>query len=164
MNATKSAKTAIAAALLCGASAAAAEENINSMVFQAPIQEVYNYVSKPNLWHEWHPASLGADSSSDKDLAVGEHFKEQIRLYGKEVEMDYKVVIARPPYEFKTAFVSPMIDGSIHYQLEEVDGGTHFTRTLNYSIEKYLTSLQEQMQQASGVALSNLKERLESSN
>ena len=54
-----------------------------------------------------------------------------------------------------------MIDGPIHYQLEEVDGGTRFTRTLNYSIDKYIASLKDGMQEVSGVALNNLKAKLE---
>ena len=157
----KTLNTLIVSACLCGSGYASADENTNSIVFNVPVQQVYDYVSEPSRWHEWHPVSLGADSSSATPLGVGDHFKEQIRLYGQEIEMDYEVVTARPPYEFKTAFTSSLIDGTIHYQLEEVDGGTRFTRTLNYSIDKYIASLKDGMQEVSGVALNNLKAKLE---
>ena len=31
---------------------------------QAPIEAVYDYVTQPDRWHEWHPTSLSADTGT----------------------------------------------------------------------------------------------------
>ncbi|GEM_PF-254804 len=148
--------------LLTGVDAARADQNINEVVINAPIDKVYVYVSQPDRWHEWHPASLSASTGEVKVLKEGDTFSEKIRIYGQETEMNYKVVIASPPNEFKTAFTSPLIDGTIHYQLETRGAGTYFKRTLEYSLDKYMATMQAGMKKMSVVALDNLKGKLES--
>ena len=34
---------------------------INEILIDAPPQAVFDYVSRPDLWHEWHPASTSAE-------------------------------------------------------------------------------------------------------
>ena len=82
----------------------------NSIVIACPAEQVFAYVTQPWRWHEWHPASLSADTGTAKPLKKGDKFSEKIRIYGQETQMSYEVVIASPPYEFKTAFTSPLID------------------------------------------------------
>src|SRR5882757_9366796 len=36
----------------------------------APTQAVYDYVTRPALWKEWHPASLGAQEHAAESLAA----------------------------------------------------------------------------------------------
>ena len=33
---------------------------------QAPIEVIYDYVTQPDRWHEWHPTSLSADRSEER--------------------------------------------------------------------------------------------------
>lgn len=148
--------------VLVSVGAAKADQNVNEVVIEAPINEVYVYVSQPDRWHEWHPASLSASTGTVKALKEGDTFSEKIRIYGQETEMNYKVVTASPPNEFKTAFTSPLIDGTIHYQLETRGSGTYFKRTLEYSLDKYIATMQAGMKKMSVVALDNLKGKLES--
>lgn len=162
MNNFKILKTAALTTMFlafCGT--AQADRNSNEVLINSPVQAVYDYVSQPDRWHEWHPVSLGAQRTSDEPLKVGDTFTEQIRLYGQENQMNYRVDIASPPHEFKTSFTSPMIDGSIHYKLEQRGDSTLFHRTLDYSIDKYVVILKEGMQEVSGVALGNLQDKLE---
>lgn len=154
--------TALASLFLVFCSSAYAEQNTNEIIIDAPIQKVYDYVSQPDRWHEWHPASLSADTGTAKPLKKGDRFSEKIRIYGQETEMSYEVVIASPPNEFKTAFTSPLVDGTIHYQLEKHGDSTRFNRTLDYSIEKYIAMMKSGMHELSVTALGNLKGKLES--
>jgi len=32
----------------------------NEITIQCPPEKVFDYVSRPDLWHEWHPASKSA--------------------------------------------------------------------------------------------------------
>ena len=49
---------------------------------QAPIEAVYDYVTQPDRWHEWHPTSLGADTGTSGSLPAGQRFTETIDLLG----------------------------------------------------------------------------------
>ncbi|MBD8666582.1 SRPBCC family protein [Pseudomonas lurida] len=130
---------------------------------QAPIEAVYDYVTQPDRWHEWHPTSLSADTGTSGSLPAGARFTEFIDLLGVRVPMSYRVQIARRPGEFKTVFTSLAVDGSIHYFLLPHQGGTLFKRVLTYETELQLATLHERMIELSAVALGQLKHRLENS-
>ncbi|MDO4236982.1 SRPBCC family protein [Pseudomonas sp.] len=127
----------------------------------APLETVYDYVTQPDRWHEWHPSSLSADTGTRGSLPVGTRFTEIIDLLGIRVPMSYSVQVARRPNEFKTVFTSLAVDGCLHYVLHAQPGGTLFKRVLTYETELQLAALHERMIERSGVALDRLKQRLE---
>ncbi|OPA86313.1 polyketide cyclase [Pseudomonas fluorescens] len=128
---------------------------------EAPIEAVYNYVTQPDRWHEWHPTSLSADTGTTGSLPAGTRFTEVIDLLGVRVPMSYRVQVAKPPQEFKTVFTSLAVDGSIHYFLQPHRGGTLFKRVLTYETELQLATLHVRMVELSAIALDQLKHRLE---
>ncbi len=128
---------------------------------RAPLETVYDYVTQPDRWHEWHPSSLSADTGTRGSLPVGTRFTEIIDLLGIRVPMSYRVQVARRPNEFKTVFTSLAVDGCLHYVLHAQPGGTLFKRVLTYETELQLATLHERMIERSGVALDRLKQRLE---
>lgn len=128
---------------------------------QAPIEVIYDYVTQPDRWHEWHPTSLSADTGTTGSLPAGTRFTEIIDLLGVRVPMSYRVQIARRPSEFKTVFTSLAVDGSIHYFLQSHRDGTLFKRVLTYETELQLATLHARMIELSGIALDQLKHRLE---
>ncbi|KAF1030552.1 MAG: hypothetical protein GAK37_01265 [Pseudomonas sp.] len=128
---------------------------------QAPIETVYDYVTQPDRWHEWHPTSLGADTGTQGSLPCGHRFSETIDLLGVQVLMSYRVQIAHPPLEFKTVFTSLAVDGCIHYFLRSKGNGTLFKRVLTYETELQLASLHTRITELSNQALDQLKKRLE---
>ncbi len=128
---------------------------------QAPIEVIYDYVTQPDRWHEWHPSSLSADTGTSGSLPAGTRFTEIIDLLGVRVPMSYRVQIARRPSEFKTVFTSLAVDGSIHYFLQPHHDGTLFKRVLTYETELQLATLHARMIELSGIALDQLKHRLE---
>ena len=131
---------------------------------QAPIDAVYDYVTQPDRWHEWHPTSLGADTGTTGSLPAGARFTEMIDLLGVRVPMSYRVQIAGRPDEFKTVFTSLAVDGSIHYFLLPFHDGTLFKRVLTYETELQLASMHERMIELSAIALDQLRLRLENVN
>ncbi|WPO00668.1 SRPBCC family protein [Pseudomonas sp. MUP55] len=128
---------------------------------KAPVEAVYDYVTQPDRWHEWHPTSLSADTGTRGSVPVGTRFTEIIDLLGVRVPLSYRVQIARCPHEFKTAFTSLAVDGSLHYFLQAHQGGTVFKRVLMYETELQLVTLHERMLELSRIALDQLKHRLE---
>lgn len=129
---------------------------------QVPIEVVYDYVTQPDRWHEWHPTSLSAETGTSGPLSAGARFTENIDLLGVRVPMSYRVQIAARPREFKSVFTSLAVDGSIHYFLQSHNGGTLFKRVLVYETELQLVTLHERMIALSSQALDQLKQRLES--
>ncbi|AZF05713.1 SRPBCC family protein [Pseudomonas sp. R5-89-07] len=128
---------------------------------QASVETVYDYVTQPDRWHEWHPTSLSADTGTCGSVPVGTRFTEIIDLLGIRVPLSYRVQIARCPHEFKTVFTSLAVDGSLHYFLQAQQGGTLFKRVLTYETELQLVTLHERMLELSRIALDQLKHRLE---
>lgn len=127
----------------------------------APLATVYDYVTQPDRWHEWHPTSLGAETGTSGSLGAGSRFTEMIDLLGVRVPMSYRVQIARRPDEFECVFTSLAVDGSIHYFLQPFRDGTLFKRVLTYETELQLATLHERMHELSAIALDRLKQRLE---
>ncbi|WP_339532536.1 SRPBCC family protein [Pseudomonas mucidolens] len=130
---------------------------------QAPIEAVYDYVTQPDRWHEWHPTSLSAETGTTGPLAAGQRFTEIIDLLGVRVPMSHRVHVAVAPREFRAVFTSLAVDGSIHYLLQSQGSGTLFQRILTYETELQLTSLHTRMIELSNQALDRLKQRLETS-
>ncbi|MGE1155784.1 SRPBCC family protein [Pseudomonas sp. ICMP 460] len=128
---------------------------------EAPLEVVYDYVSQPDRWHEWHPTALSADTGTRGSLLAGTRFNGVIDLLGVRVPMSYRVQVACRPGEFKSVFTSLVVDGSVHYFLQAHRGGTLFKRVLTYETELQLATLHQRMLELSNVALDQLKQRLE---
>ena len=133
----------------------------NEVHIEADIEMVYAYVTQPDRWHEWHPMSVSAETGVRGPLPKDHRFTEVIDLLGLRIEMNYRVVIADPPGEFKMAFTSSVVDGCIDYCLQRDGGGTHLTRTLQYITELNLNGLQARMLELSTQAMNNLERLLE---
>ncbi len=102
-------------------------------------QAVYDYVTRPARWKQWHPASLGAQDHADASLTKGATFEEDIRSAGFTRHLRWNVLDSQPAKRWEAHAV--MTDGSSVQLLYEfaADGkGTRFTRTLNYQIKPAL--------------------------
>jgi uncharacterized protein YndB with AHSA1/START domain len=101
-------------------------------------EAVYNYLTRPALWCEWHHASLGTTPNARASLAAGDEFDETIRTVGIRKELHWRVLDAQPARRWEAS--ATMADGSsVHltYAFVAVAGGTCFTRTLSYSLKPW---------------------------
>lgn len=102
-------------------------------------EAVYDYVTRPKRWKEWHPASqatLGIDAAS---LEKGERFSEQVRSAGFTRLLQWQVSEAEPGLRWQAE--AWMRDGSrvfLLYEFLPAEGGTLFRRTLTYTIRPRL--------------------------
>ena len=107
----------------------------NQIYIELPPQRVYDYVSTPAKWPEWHPSSLWLDSGADQPLGAGARFEEDVRVANRDGHLSWTVREARPPLLWIADAVAR--DGlrlSLRYDLEAVSGGTGFRRTLDYQM------------------------------
>ena len=129
----------------------------------ASTEAVYDYVTRPARWKEWHPASLGAQQHADESLAAGARFEEDIVSAGIKRHLRWTVEQAEPGQRWAASAV--MDDGStVHllYQFEKRNTGMNFTRTLRYQVKplhlRMVNALfmWRRVQAESRLALSNL--------
>lgn len=145
-----------------------AEVNINRVHIQVPIATVYEYITQPDKWHEWYPDSKSADTSGGS-LKKGQTFAEVVTINQSDFLFNYEVVDSSFPSKWRVVYRSPIVAGSIQYELYESIEGTILTRTLEYfpiaKNPKDYELLKQQtvlVQQRSVKALSDLRNHLES--
>jgi len=137
-------------------------------------QQVFDYVTQPWRWHEWHPSSQGATASAEV-MTVGETFDEVIRLQPLSPlpltvrrQTHYRVDEAQPGVCWQVTGEANGGQLTIRYQFnDDGHGGTHFFRRLSYEVTGPLRLLDPllypRMCELSRVALANLKNKLEQS-
>jgi uncharacterized protein YndB with AHSA1/START domain len=113
-------------------------EHTTHTVLRAAPEVVYDYLTRPARWREWHHASLGAEAHADASMPAGAEFREQIRTVGIRKILQWQVLVAEPPLRWEAA--ATMDDGStvrLHYWFEAIPEGTCFTRTLGYTLKPW---------------------------
>lgn len=128
---------------------------------------VYDYVSRPVRWKEWHPASQGVKGIDDESMVAGRRFEEEVMSAGQARQLTWLVEESRPGQRWRASAYMP--DGStvrLTYDLAPAAAGTTFTRTLEYTLHPRLLRwlndmfLWKKVQAESEAALVNLCARL----
>ncbi|MCE4058763.1 SRPBCC family protein [Pandoraea sputorum] len=106
---------------------------VTVVTLRAPPQAVYDYVTTPANWPKWHPASLAVQGMTDHPLTVGEEVAEEFRLAGRHGILHWKVVEAKPPFEWRIeGEVNRRPSGAVRYTLTPDGTGTRFKRDFMY--------------------------------
>jgi hypothetical protein len=146
----------------------------NEIEIAVPAKTLFNYVTRPWLWHEWHPSSKSAKAQKET-LATGDEFTEIIEvqplapLPPRMQRTTRYTVTESDPYHV-WACRGEMKDGwiQIRYDFQEKGSVTFFARTLNFSVRGpnriLAPALKAKMDKISLVALKNLKRKLEAIN
>lgn len=130
-------------------------------------QHVYDYVTRPVRWKEWHPASQGVSDVDDESLVAGRRFEEDVLSAGRQRHLTWLVEESRPGQRWRAS--AYMADGStvrLTYEMAASGAGTRFTRTLEYTLRPPLLRwlndlfLWKRVQAESETALANLCARL----
>jgi carbon monoxide dehydrogenase subunit G len=142
--------------------------NYNEIEIAAPPEKVFAYVTRPDLWHEWHPASTSAELPRIP-LQAGDSFREIITvsypLAKIRRQTEYRVVLSKPNQVWEVSGESSLFDLTIHYEFRQQGKGTLFQRTLTYAVKgplRYLEPLliRPKIRRQSATALRNLSQKL----
>ena len=143
----------------------------NKMEIQCSAQALFNYVTQPWLWHEWHPNSISATESSN-GLKVGDTFQEMIRLKPLDPlpvifnrETSYTVLVSQPDTQWIVEGKTNNGALRIQYDFEKIsENRVLFKRTLSFKVEGHLRVMSyflvKNMKKTSVIALDNLKKKL----
>ena len=143
----------------------------HSIPIRCTPEALYDYVTQPWRWHEWHPSSKSATATTDV-LQVGDTYTEVIELRPFAFlplrirrQLDYEVLVATPPREWAVRATSRGSVMNLRYRFEPNAEGVSFTRTLSYEITGPLAVLgpflARQNRRVSLVALANLTRAME---
>ncbi|MDH4145010.1 MAG: SRPBCC family protein [Acidimicrobiia bacterium] len=138
-------------------------ERSHDVVIGAPPEAVLDYVSNPQSWPEWMPATHEI-LSDDRPLRAGETFSEQWATRQGAVALAWRVTErvdgAVWVAETETPFTGPIV---ARYTVEPVDGGCRYTRAIvNPARPKAPTpEMIERMDAEAAQCLANIKANVE---
>lgn len=104
--------------------------------------DMFNYINKPWLWHEWHPNSVGANSTVES-LSEGDCFVENFALRPVPFipltirqTISYKVIKSEPGVYLELLGVMGNQWATINfcYNFDKTDTGCRFQRALSYKL------------------------------
>lgn len=138
-------------------------ERAHSIDIAAPAAAVLDYVSNPQSWPEWMPATHHIDSE-DRPLQAGERFYEKWHTRQGEVALDWVVSARTQPTLWEartdTTFTGPII---ARYTCEPTAEGCRYTRAIiNPARPKApTTEMVERMDAEAEICLANIKRNVE---
>ncbi len=134
-----------------------------------PIEQVFDYVTTPANWPQWHPSSLGVSGAADHSLEVGEQVTEEFRVAGRRGRVVWTVLEREAPHRWVIeGRVERGAGGTITYTLSSHGDGTTFEREFVYTMPGLLLRLLDRLvyrrrvEAESSEALRRLKAVLES--
>lgn len=147
----------------------------NEIEISVSAEALFNYVTQPWFWHEWHPSSKSAKSDHSV-LAEGDCFDEVIEVQPLaplpprlRKHTTYSVTESKP---YQSWEVTGKMQGGwlrIRYAVVAIPGkpvSTRFHRRLEFAVSGpnrlLLPFLKRKMVKVSPMALVNLKHRMES--
>jgi uncharacterized protein YndB with AHSA1/START domain len=133
-----------------------------------PPSDVFDYVTTPANWPQWHPSSVAVTGDAGHPLDVGERCTEEFVVAGRHGVTEWTVVERVRPERWKIE-AHPANGGhaTITYQLGPDASGTHFSRTLLYELPNAMLALldililRRRIKRESATALTNLRRVLE---
>jgi uncharacterized protein YndB with AHSA1/START domain len=135
---------------------------------EEPPGRVFEYVTTPDNWLEWHPSSLGVHGATDHPLEPGEQTTEEFRVAGRRGRVEWTVRERETPHRWVIdGKVEGGGGGTITYTLTPDAGGTIFEREFVYDMPNPLLALLDRLvlrrrvEAESAEALRRLKEALE---
>lgn len=147
----------------------------NEITIAATAEHLFNYVTQPWRWHEWHPSSRSA-RAAHSFLATGDEFEEIVEvqpLAPLPLRMvrhtTYRVTESVPSHTWEVQ--GKMKDGWLRIRYDLAPAGdapelTEFHRVLEFEVTGFSRLLRpfikRQMEQISRLALENLKQAVES--
>ncbi|HZU69047.1 MAG TPA: SRPBCC family protein [Ktedonobacteraceae bacterium] len=108
-----------------------------------PVETVFNYVTDPGNWPQWHPSSLGVSGATGHSLEIGEQVTEEFLVAGRHGKATWTVRERVFPRLWRIEGIISGSDsgGTVKYSLRPQDGGTFFEREFFYSMSSPLSAL-----------------------
>lgn len=109
----------------------------------APVETIYDYVTTPGHWPQWHPSSIAVSGMSDHSLTVGEQCIEEFLVAGRRGRVTWTVEERVVPQRWSIAGIieGRSYGGRVTYTLHAEGEGTRFEREFVYPTPGLLLTL-----------------------
>ncbi|ETR74869.1 cyclase [Afipia sp. P52-10] len=105
-------------------------EHRNDIVIAAPAEAIFDYVTNPKSWPEWLPSSHEI-RCDNRPMRFGDIFHEHWSTRSGPVNLDWVVIACERPRLWIGLTFTPFLGLIVvQYDLEAVNGGTRFIRTV----------------------------------
>jgi uncharacterized protein YndB with AHSA1/START domain len=129
--------------------------------------DVFDYVTTPGHWPEWHASSLRVTGTADRSMQVGETCTEEFVVAGRRGSCVWTAREREPARRWVIDTDAQGGHATITYTLAAISEGTTFERTLEYRMPNALMALldalvlRRRVMRESEEATRRLKARLE---
>ncbi|HLY32788.1 MAG TPA: SRPBCC family protein [Ktedonobacterales bacterium] len=115
----------------------------SSISINAPIETVFDYVTTPGHWPEWHPSSVSVTGATNHSLAVGEQVEEAFLVAGRRGRVIWTVTERNAPrrWVINGKILDSPGGGVITYALTPTADGVAFDREFVYPTPNLLYAL-----------------------
>lgn len=106
------------------------------------VERVFNYVTTPGNWPQWHPSSLAVSGATDHSLEVGEQVTEEFLVAKRHGQVTWTV--RERVYPSRWIIDGNVLGGgrgTITYTLHSEGNGTFFGREFVYTMANPLWAL-----------------------
>lgn len=115
---------------------------VNQVTIAQPDAVVFDYVSTPANWPDWHPSSLAVTGAADHPLLPGEQVTETFLVAGRRGKVVWTVVErSRPSVWMIQGTIDGREAGTVRYTLAPTPQGTRFRRDFSYAAPNLLFAL-----------------------
>ena len=105
---------------------------ISTIRIRRDIADVFDFLTTPKNWPEWHPASISVAGSTDHSLTIGEEVTEEFIAAGRRGRTVWRVTAREPPYLWRIESSESEASATITYRLHTEAGMTVFERDMQY--------------------------------
>jgi uncharacterized protein YndB with AHSA1/START domain len=142
----------------------------HSILIRKPAAQIFDYLTTPKHWPDFHPASLEETGAIERPLKVGDRHRERFRTRGWTGYINWMTLEADRPFHFRIRGEVEGIGGNILITFRTVErpDGVELRRELEYTRSNWLLRLIDKlylhghMTRESLTAWEQLKRNLES--
>jgi uncharacterized protein YndB with AHSA1/START domain len=118
-----------------------------SIFIPLPMATIFNYVTDPASWPQWHPSSLGVSGATGHSLEKGEQVTEEFLVAGRRGKATWTVRERVFPrlWSIEGNVAGSAGKGLVSYILHPQDDGTLFEREFIYSMSSPLYALLDRL-------------------
>jgi hypothetical protein len=106
------------------------------ILIRQPVQQIFDYVTTPGNWPQWHPSSLRVKGATDHPLGVGEQVTEDCLVAGRRGQVVWTVrdCLPRQRWIIEGQIIGSLHRGTIVYRFSPSADGTLFEREFTYTL------------------------------
>ena len=109
---------------------------VSTIRIRRDIANVFDFLTTPKNWPEWHPASISVAGSTDHSLMIGEEVTEEFVAAGRRRRTVWRVTAREAPYLWRIESPASEASATITYHLHAEAGTTVFERNMQYRFDR----------------------------